>query len=55
MLSKFAGTFPGVQEASVPVRDHLTLRLASIDDLDARDVVGPSTLAAIRDLITVTP
>jgi competence protein ComEA len=27
----------------------------SIDELDARDVVGPSTLDKIRDLITVTP
>ena len=27
----------------------------SIDELDARDVVGPSVLAQIRDLITVTP
>lgn len=28
---------------------------ASIDELDTRDVVGPSTLEQIRDLITVTP
>lgn len=27
----------------------------SIDELDARDVVGPSTLEQIRDLITVAP
>jgi competence protein ComEA len=27
----------------------------SIDELDSRDVVGPSTLAKIRDLITVRP
>lgn len=28
---------------------------ATIDELDLRDVVGPSTLEQIRDLITVTP
>jgi competence protein ComEA len=28
---------------------------ATIDELDSRDVVGPSTLEQIRDLITVTP
>ncbi|MEP7158363.1 MAG: ComEA family DNA-binding protein [Chloroflexota bacterium] len=28
---------------------------ASVDELDTRDVVGPSTLAQIRGLITVTP
>ena len=28
---------------------------ATIDELDSRDVVGPSTLEKIRDLITVTP
>jgi competence protein ComEA len=28
---------------------------ATIDELDTRDVVGPSTLEQIRDLITVTP
>ena len=28
---------------------------ATIDELDSRDVVGPSTLEKIRDLITATP
>ena len=28
---------------------------ATVDELDERDVVGPSTLEQIRDLITVTP